>query len=70
MRRKYRPGPDERRAPWTGGVAASAPRCVPDQRVLRERWEPGQRVIFVNAWNEWAEGAVIEPDQNFARGRP
>ena len=32
---------------------------------LRARREPDDRFAFINAWNEWAEGCYLEPDQKF-----
>jgi lipopolysaccharide biosynthesis protein len=33
----------------------------------RRRREPDERIVFINAWNDWGEGCHLEPDQAFGR---
>lgn len=42
---------------WLSGLIAWTKRHNPSDR----------QIIFVNAWNEWAEGAVLEPDKEHGR---
>jgi lipopolysaccharide biosynthesis protein len=33
----------------------------------RQRYSGDEQIVFINAWNEWAEGCHLEPDQRWGR---
>ncbi len=43
---------------WLAGIVAQA----------RQASDPAERIVFINAWNEWGEGCYLEPDAQFGRG--
>ena len=78
-----KPAPDYRQFPCVAPGWDNSPRRVAGARIftgstpeLYERWlagavaraqERGGGLVFVNAWNEWAEGAHLEPSAQWGR---
>jgi len=52
---------------WVNSTPAQFTRWATSAiRETKKRFDkPDQRLVFVNAWNEWAEGTHLEPDQRY-----
>jgi lipopolysaccharide biosynthesis protein len=52
---------------WVGSNPYSFRRWLADACSAVADRPADERLVFVNAWNEWAESAVLEPSQRFGR---
>jgi lipopolysaccharide biosynthesis protein len=52
---------------WVGSNPYTFRRWLAAARSAVADRSPENRVVFINAWNEWAEGAVLEPSRRFGR---
>lgn len=62
------PRHDERAVVFHDVTADKYERWIRDSlNHARRRFVGEERLLFVNAWNEWAEGSYLEPDLKFGR---
>jgi lipopolysaccharide biosynthesis protein len=53
---------------WTGSSPLLYERWLSETLRKFRKFGPDEDFVFVNAWNEWAEGNHLEPDQRHGRG--
>lgn len=56
----------ERAASWIGATPTAYYKWLREAiKKTRNSFKERERIIFINAWNEWGEGCHLEPDQKF-----
>lgn len=58
----------ERATVWVGSNPYTFRRWLRETMAVVADRSPDARVVFVNAWNEWAEGAILEPTRRHGAG--
>jgi hypothetical protein len=53
---------------FTGSTPAAYERFLRGELAATAQRHGADSLVFVNAWNEWAEGAFLEPDEQWGRG--